>query len=78
MACRIGITTDPESRKYKWNIEFPNMKNWTILEDNISTQEETQNRENYYAKLYKCDSHWGGKTPKSSIKSWCVYYFEYE
>lgn len=74
MACRVGITTDPERRKSEWEREYPNLTNWQILEEHY-TKSAAQAAEDRLAKKYGCVAHPGGDGP--DYATWYVYYFQY-
>lgn len=74
MACRVGITTNPERRKAEWEREYPNLTNWQILEIH-ATKSDAQAAENRLAKQLNCVAHPGGHG--SDDDTWYVYYFEY-
>ena len=73
MACRIGITTDPESRKADWERKYPNLRNWRILETH-QTKSQAQQAEDRLASQYGCEAHHGGG---SDPGPWSVYKFDY-
>ena len=74
MACRVGITTDPERRKKEWQQKHPDLRNWIILGTH-STKSAAQAQENAEAKRRGCVSNPGGAGPEYAV--WHVYYFEY-
>lgn len=74
MACRIGITTNPDQRKAAWQREHPTLRNWEILEI-CQRKSDAQNRENIYAERFGCAAHPGGEGPELAL--WYVYYFQY-
>lgn len=74
MACRIGITTDPDRRKTEWQREYPNLRNWQILETH-NTKPAAQAAEDRLAKAYGCVAHPGGDG--DYYDTWSVYYFQY-
>ena len=55
MACRVGITTDPEERKRRWQRQHPNLYNWEILGTH-STKAAAQAHENRAARASRCVS----------------------
>ena len=73
MACRIGITTNPEERKKYWKGRYPNLK-WKILESNL-TKQAAQKRENELAQQYNCKAYAGGENKADA--SWYVYRFDH-
>ena len=74
MACRIGITTDPASRKRYWEREHPTLSNWQILRT-FSNKMDAQKYETEQATRRGCRAHAGGDGPE--IATWSVYYFTY-
>lgn len=75
MACRVGITTDPEERRAHWASQFPNtFRNWQIV-GVYSSKSQAQARETELAHAWGCESHPGGGGPESAI--WHVYYFQH-
>lgn len=74
MACRVGITTNPERRKQEWISEYPNLTGWTIL-GSYSSKSAAQDRENREAASRGCVSSPGGSGPEYA--TWYVYYFRY-
>ena len=77
MACRVGITTDPEKRKRDWEREHPSLRNWRILASGL-TKKEAQNLETRLAKEQGCKNHPGGRNTDDPTKPWSVYRFEYD
>lgn len=75
MGCRIGITTNLQSRKTYWKRQYQNLKNWKVLTEQPLSRDEAQAMENRLAEEYGCDAHHGGDDPYSPW--WFVYYFEY-
>ena len=74
MACRVGITTDPQRRKQEWEEEYPWLRRWTIISRH-STRSAAQTKENQEARNRGCEAHPGGAGPERA--TWYVYYFEY-
>ncbi len=74
MACRIGITTDPDRRKEEWEREYPDLYGWEILKT-CSTKSEAQEWENHYVDIYRCEGSPGGAGDEDGI--WDVYIFNY-
>ena len=74
MACRVGITTDPQRRKREWKAEHPRLWNWRILSRYYS-KTAAQRRETAEANRRSCVSRPGGAGPEDA--TWFVYYFEY-
>ena len=73
MACRVGITTDPEERKRHWQRQHPNLYNWEILGTH-STKAAAQAHENHAARASRCVSAPGGADADGV---WSVYRFYY-
>lgn len=63
MTCKIGITTDPERRRARWEHwcikQGHPMKNWEII-DKFSTKEEAQKAEDALATELGCEAYPGG------------------
>ena len=74
MACRIGITTDPERRKKQWQEKHPDLRDWKILGVH-RTKSAAQAQETAEAKRRGCVSGPGGSGP--AVATWHVYYFRY-
>lgn len=74
MACRVGITTDPNRRKREWETQYPTLRNWMIM-GQYNTKSEAQKRENEVALLYGCVSAPGGAG--NEYDTWYVYKFDY-
>ena len=74
MACRVGITTNPEERKRYWQTQHPRLSKWQIL-GTYSTKAAAQEQENKEASKRGCTSSPGGSGP--SLATWYVYYFEH-
>ncbi len=74
MACRIGITTDPDERKQYWQSRCRGFKNWRILERGL-TKAQADAAEQRLAKQHNCEAHAGG--PSIPGQSWSVYFFEH-
>ena len=71
--CRVGITTDPSTRKITWQNEVVGFQNWQILKI-CKDRNEAQKYENYYATRYGCQASPGGA---DALGRWYVYYFNY-
>ena len=74
MACRIGITTDPDERRRYWQTQHPFLRNWQIIGMHF-TKTAAQRQENTEAARRGCVSAPGGAGPEAA--TWHVYYFEY-
>ena len=81
MPCRVGITTDPETRKGYWESQVVGLRNWTLtfvgLKD--AAQAEENRRKDRCDKLGNrgtCHSHRGGGDPDN--RNWYVYEFDYD
>ena len=74
MACRVGITTNPERRKKEWQQEYPHLWDWTIIAK-YGTKSAAQARENQEAKRRGCASSPGGGGPE--VATWHVYFFRH-
>ena len=76
MACRIGITTNPEKRKEEWKRIHPTMRNWTIEASGLS-RTAAQAIEDRLAKNRGCEASPGGREPENNRNNWSVYSFDY-
>ena len=76
MACRVGITTDVETRKSDWEGEYPTMTNWKILAQGLS-RDEAQKMEDSFAFAHSCEASPGGNEPDDPNATWSVYRFEF-
>ena len=76
MGCRVGITTDPISRKKDWGLKYPRMKNWKVSKP-YSSRKAAQAEETRLAARYGCDAHYGGRDPDNTSAKWYVYRFNY-
>ena len=76
MACRVGITTDPEGRKQYWERKHPTLRNWEIIAE-YASKSDAQAREDAEAEERNCVAHSGGDDPDDANALWRVYYFEY-
>ena len=65
MACRVGMTTDPEGRRAYWQRQHPTLRNWQILQV-VNTKSEAQRLESSYAHQYGCVSSPGGDGPENA------------
>lgn len=74
MACRLGITTDPETRRRHWQGERPGLRNWQILHTANSKTRALQ-LENEEASRRACQASPGGAGEENA--TWHVYYFKY-
>lgn len=74
MACRIGMTTDPDERKRYWESKIPSMFGWKIF-GHYQSKTEAQNAETDLAHQYGCVAFPGGGGPE--IADWVVYGFQY-
>ena len=73
MPCRVGITTDPQTRRAYWNNQVVELKNWNILAQ-YPTKVQAQQHENRYAARTGCRAHAGGPDTPGT---WYVYRFDY-
>ena len=78
LSCRIGITTDLETRKQFWKREYLKegrvIKNWIVLSVHQS-KSAAQKVETKKANEQNCVAHPGGRDSEKAI--WYVYKFEY-
>ena len=73
MPCRVGITTDPQTRKSYWQSQVVGMYNWKIIGKHNS-KEDAQEHETNYAVKHNCLAFPGGA---SAAGTWYVYRFDY-
>lgn len=73
MPCRVGITTNPKTRKADWERKVVGLKNWRIIRK-FQSRKEAQEYETKYAKKYRCKANPGGNEADGI---WHVYRFEY-
>jgi len=59
MPCRVGITTDPKTRKLFWQSQVVGFTNWRIL-SKFKDRAEAQAYETRYARRYGCQASPGG------------------
>ena len=74
MACRVGITTDPEGRKAYWQGQHPYLYDWRI-EGTYGTKSQAQAVENQIAAQRGCVAYPGGAG--AEYATWYVYSFQY-
>ena len=74
MACRVGITTQPETRKRRWQSRYQRLWRWEII-DRYRSKSAAQKREIQKANEHGCDYHPGGSGPERA--TWHVYHFYY-
>lgn len=73
MPCRVGITTDRESRKAYWENKVVGLKNWRILKK-FGSKANAQEYETKYASQSGCQASPGGADAGGA---WYVYRFDY-
>jgi len=73
MPCRVGITTDPETRRAYWQRQVVGFKNWRILAK-FRSKQKAQDYETSYAARSGCQAHAGGPDVPGT---WYVYRFDY-
>ncbi len=73
MSCRVGITTDPHTRRAYWQNQVVGFTNWRILKS-FRHKTEAQEYETQYAERYRCQAHAGGPDAPGI---WYVYRFDY-
>jgi hypothetical protein len=74
MGCRIGITTDLETRKRHWKSVYKGFRDWRVVAGPFKTREEAQAEEDRLAALHGCEAHGGGDDPDIDAP-WYVYRF---
>lgn len=78
MTCRIGITTDIETRKAYWAGKCSNFRAWQIMAGPFNTKAEAQAAENHLAQKNRCESAPGGADPDDPNAKWLVYGFYHD
>ena len=73
MPCRVGMTTDPDTRQSFRENQVVGLTNWRIL-GKYMNRAEAQQRESQYASTYGCQAHAGGA---DATGPWYVYRFDY-
>ena len=73
MPCRVGITTDPDTRRAYWQNQVTGFTNWRILKS-FRHRAEAQEYETQYAEKYGCQAAPGGADAPGP---WYVYRFDY-
>lgn len=74
MPCRVGITTDPDTRRSAWESRVTGLRNWQIL-GKYTNRSDAQAHETRYAKTYGCKASPGGADARGL---WYVYRFDYD
>lgn len=74
MACRVGMTTDPITRKAYWSSIHPTLRNWNIVAE-YDSKSKAQVFETEYSRLRGCVAGPGGEGPEYA--KWYVYEFEH-
>lgn len=74
MTCKIGITTDLDRRRQEWELEYPDLSGWQMIDGPFETREEAQEAEDRLAEEHGCESHHGGGEANGP---WWVYKFYY-
>ena len=78
MACRVGITTDIETRKAYWVSKCRNFRDWQTMKTTYDNKADAQAAEDSLAAKHGCDSAPGGDDPDDPNAQWRVYYFEHD
>lgn len=73
MPCRVGITTDPETRKAYWERQVVGLDGWRILAQ-YTSRDKAQEHETQYAERNGCQAKAGGADAPGP---WHVYRFDY-
>ena len=73
MPCRVGITTDPTTRRAAWEREVVGLTGWQIL-TNFTSRTQAQAYETQYAQTHGCEASPGGANAPGT---WSVYRFDY-
>ena len=75
MACRVGMTTNPEERRQYWQRRYPyTFRNWVVLARNL-TYDVAASTEDAVARRDGCAAEPGG--PRIPGNVWSVYRFEH-
>ena len=74
MACRVGMTTDPEERERFWRNQHRTLHEWKI-ESRHRSKSAAQAEETRLANLHGCKHGEGGRGPE--LVTWYVYSFSY-
>ena len=77
MACRVGITTNPDRRMREWLGKHPHLTNWRVVGP-YRTRKEAQDAESVLAFQLNCHSSHGGDNPDDSSAPWWLYTFDYD
>lgn len=75
MPCRVGITTDPLSRRIYWNEHVVGLRNWLVVSTH-KTKSAAQRAETECARQSDCVALPGGDGPERA--TWSVYRFTYD
>lgn len=81
MPCRVGITTDEETRKAYWQNRVNGLRNWQTHDWCVDKQTAQQKEDelvehcNKYENRGTCHGHAGGGDPEEI--GWTVYSFDY-
>ncbi len=73
MLCRVGITTDPDTRRAYWQNRVVGFGNWQILKS-FGSKAMAQEYEALYAEKHRCQAFPGGA---DALGTWYVYRFDY-
>jgi len=73
MPCRVGITTDPDTRRAYWQNQVVGFRNWQIL-NRFRSKAEAQGYETRYARRHGCQAYAGGPDAPGT---WYAYRFDY-
>jgi hypothetical protein len=83
MPCKIGITTNPESRRVSWQEQTEGFANWQILEV-FRSKAAAKEYQTAYALRHGCEMELGdsdelrlAKEPTTEEEWWYVYHFDY-
>jgi hypothetical protein len=78
MGCRIGITTDLETRKAHWEGKYKNFRDWHIMAGPYTDKSIAQLKETELAKEHNCEAHAGGADSSDPNAKWYVYGFNHD
>ena len=73
MACRAGITTQPQERKAFWQRKHPLMRNWQLTTAFLSRKEAQA----WEDRQYSCEKSGGGSNPDTPAARWYGYRFDF-
>ena len=83
MQCKVGITTNPESKQVYWQNQATGFTNWQILEI-FRSKAAAKEYETAYALRHGCEAELGDSDspitamePTKEHEWWYIYHFDY-